>query len=1170
MEIRLILLSALCILPLCSRAQGTYQMANLQVSDCIGTLTDSEAGALPNHYDHNEDYTFTICVPGASSITIQFLTFCTELDYDSLRIFDGADLSAPQLGTTYSGTAGPGTLTSSGNCLTLNFQTDANVTCTGWVANWEAEIDTPILPNLLLPSPTPVCSAQSVVVQFDQPLPCDSLTSGHFAISGPSIPSGISVAATNCLNDSATEALISFPDGLTQSGWYTVTYTGAIIDACGNVWEVETSEVFAITDCPLEVDLTAPSLYVCEGSCETLTAEAIGGDFLNYQYSWSPPLPNTGTVTACPNTTTLYTVTVSDGTGATATDTLTLNVLPVPTIPAQGPFCQQAGPQTLTASPSGGTWTGPGIFSNNFYPDSAGSGLHTLMYVGPNGCPTDIQIQVTPIDAGPPEGTCPGSAPFQLAGQLPLSGGTWTGPNVSPSGIFTPPATPGTFTLTYTANGCSDTRVVEVGTPAANVPDTVCQSEPLFALQGSPNGGFWTGPGVNAGDGTFSAASAGPGDHTLNYILNGCQTSVSIHVKSILVGGNMALCPSQAPLQIPAASPAGGVWTSSGGGITDPILGIFDPGLNGGNYNDTLTYTLDGCTAQRIVYVRQTEIRLQPDTIVFCLEDTVLLLDWDHIMRTPWNGVWTGPGIIDPDFPGEFSALAAGRGIHTLVYTANECVDSMTIIVSESTLASDTTVCRLADPFLLATSEPGGFWIGAGITDGFLGEFDPGVSGAGVFTIQYQTPSGCLDTMMITVEEPAQVEITGLDPTYCYRDSSIELQGTPSGGTWDGPGVSNGFFNPVVAGAGGPWIISYTYGSGSCAQTAFAATEVLTPLEVSLQSTKDSVCAGDFIRLEAQGSGGQILQYDFAWNAGLGGGTQHIVAPDSTLTYQVTLSDGCSDPAVATQSIKVYPAFTLAFVPQDSICAGESGIAVAQASGPNSYVYEWEVEPPVFGDTLRAPTGFGYRVIATDVFTGCQLIGETSIPRFPFVLADALPNPNDTCQVISNPVISWIDRSTGGNMGIWDFGDGTTQPYDPAESPAHTYPGIGSYLTTLIMSYDGHCPDTFQTTVCIMPEQASLWIPTAFSPNGDGENELFHIVSEGITEFEMHIFNQWGREIFYTQDWEFQWDGNNAQGWPIPEGVYVYRMEGRIFDKNSAGRYVELPFQRSGTITVFR
>ena len=62
-----------------------------------------------------------------------------------------------------------------------------------------------------------------------------------------------------------------------------------------------------------------------------------------------------------------------------------------------------------------------------------------------------------------------------------------------------------------------------------------------------------------------------------------------------------------------------------------------------------------------------------------------------------------------------------------------------------------------------------------------------------------------------------------------------------------------------------------------------------------------------------------------------------------------------------------------------------------------------------------------------------------------------------------------------------------------------------------------------------------LYIPNAFSPNGDNINDTYKISSIGVTQFEFSIFNIWGERVFHTNDKNFEWDGKNA-----PTGVYAY------------------------------
>jgi len=88
-----------------------------------------------------------------------------------------------------------------------------------------------------------------------------------------------------------------------------------------------------------------------------------------------------------------------------------------------------------------------------------------------------------------------------------------------------------------------------------------------------------------------------------------------------------------------------------------------------------------------------------------------------------------------------------------------------------------------------------------------------------------------------------------------------------------------------------------------------------------------------------------------------------------------------------------------------------------------------------------------------------------------------------------------------------------------------------------------------------------LYVPSAFSPNGDGRNDFFEVKGAFVPQVEMTIFNRWGQAIFTTNSLEQPWDGY-AKGQAVPEGVYVYRLrlttiEGQVLTRN-------------GSITVIR
>ncbi len=96
----------------------------------------------------------------------------------------------------------------------------------------------------------------------------------------------------------------------------------------------------------------------------------------------------------------------------------------------------------------------------------------------------------------------------------------------------------------------------------------------------------------------------------------------------------------------------------------------------------------------------------------------------------------------------------------------------------------------------------------------------------------------------------------------------------------------------------------------------------------------------------------------------------------------------------------------------------------------------------------------------------------------------------------------------------------------------------------------------------------SFWAPNAFSPNGDGHNEVFYVFADSVNytidanSFELNIFTRTGQLVFRTRDIKAGWDGTmQATGAPMQPGVYIYTIRFKIKDS---------PKFQKGTITLLR
>jgi hypothetical protein len=125
------------------------------VTAASGNFYDS--GLAVANYANDERILTLIQPAGATSITLNFTSFNTELNWDYLFIYDGATTAAPLIGQ-YTGTNSPGVVSSSGGSLLLEFRSDCATTAPGWVANYTSNVSTPpptdnIAPTTLVSTP---------------------------------------------------------------------------------------------------------------------------------------------------------------------------------------------------------------------------------------------------------------------------------------------------------------------------------------------------------------------------------------------------------------------------------------------------------------------------------------------------------------------------------------------------------------------------------------------------------------------------------------------------------------------------------------------------------------------------------------------------------------------------------------------------------------------------------------------------------------------------------------------------------------------------------------------------------------------------------------------------------------------------------------------------------
>ena len=194
-----------------------------------------------------------------------------------------------------------------------------------------------------------------------------------------------------------------------------------------------------------------------------------------------------------------------------------------------------------------------------------------------------------------------------------------------------------------------------------------------------------------------------------------------------------------------------------------------------------------------------------------------------------------------------------------------------------------------------------------------------------------------------------------------------------------------------------------------------------------------------------------------------------------------------------------------------------------------------------YGDSSKICLSAGiYTLDITSIgLNGCKEVFNypNMITVYPKPVADFDWSPELPNTVSDNLVTFYPKNQPSNYTWFWELGANETST---DKNPAKRYDAQGMYPITLVVVTDHNCKDTI-TKVINVKDEFLLFIPNAFTPNGDGINDTFKPKGLGIKNFSLEIYDRWGSLIFQSGDLSKDWDGT-YKGVLIEDGVYVYRI----------------------------
>jgi hypothetical protein len=638
---------------------------------------------------------------------------------------------------------------------------------------------------------------------------------------------------------------------------------------------------------PTATDFTASSTNICQGDAVTFTPTSTA-PILTQFWGFPGGTPNTST---SPNPTITYNApgdydVLLIATTSSGIDTIfkpvfiSVDPLSVVQFPDSSGICEGTLPFMMnTGTPSGGTYSGPGVSGGMFDPSAAGTGSHIIIYtVNSGACSASdtaiYQVDPSPIVNLPPfSDVCETDSAFTLSGGTPV-GGMYSGPGVS-MGVFDPTlAGVGTHQIVYTiagpCPGADTSTITVVANPVVTLAPLgqVCISSSPFMLSGgTPSGGTYSGPGVTGN--MFDPSAAGLGNHIITYeFINstGCagsdQSTITVtNFTAVSFPDSSGICENSASFVLTAGVPTGGVYSGSG-----VIAGnSFDPTLAGVGLHQIIYSVVQGaCSGSDTAFyeVVSAPVVVWSGTTNVCIDQGPITLAG----ALPLGGVYSGSGVtgntFDPDI--------VGVGIHPIVYSyvdSNGCGDSDTAfynvtappVVSISDIGG---ICEGSSSFMLTNGTPsGGSYSGMAVVSG-TSMFDPSLATVGSNVVVYTYSDGVCTAMDTGNVEVVPLPVVALDtfPDVCVGAGTLALSGgQPGGGVYSGPGVSGNSFDPSITGPG-VFTLTYTYtDSLGCSASVSESINVVED-SVSIQNNPSEYCLTDTaVVLVGTPIGGQFI-----------------------------------------------------------------------------------------------------------------------------------------------------------------------------------------------------------------------------------------------------------------------------------------------------------------------
>ncbi len=570
-----------------------------------------------------------------------------------------------------------------------------------------------------------------------------------------------------------------------------------------------------------------------------------------------------------------------------------------------------------------------------------------------------------------------------------------------------------------------------------------------------------------------------------------------------------------------------------------------------GTYTLTVTDKGNGCTSTSLVTV--TEDKSTPtalagtDQVITCTKTFVDL----NGNSNPASGVsygWSGPGITGT-FVGQNLTNVTRTGTFTLKVTkdANGCSASDAVIVTKDVTppsanagAAKTLTCTITQVSLagLGTTGASYSWSGSGIVSGD-NTLSPTVNAPGTYTLTVtNNTNGCVSTSSTLVTEnktPPTVTITNNKDAFCPGDF-VTITATPgyTGYQWfkDGAAIGSSGQNTLKAYEAGTYHVSVVSTSNGCVGESNKKIISASPQPVVTLSSQDepTICSSGSILLQTESINDDIIWYI--------NGT--VIPNIKTNEYTAIRQGAYSVSAANNAGCRDTSNFILVTVDQDFVLD----------LGGDKHICENEIL--TLNSTITDADSYLWSSGATT--PSIDVINEEG--TYTVTVTRGKCEHTDTIEIVLDSLPVW-DLGEDKILCIEEKNYKLTGPTDDFieffwENGTQTNPRPITSAGEYVIILNNKCGTTYDTiNVTTDTCKCYVFVPNAFTPNGDKINSYFQVESICDAPVTINIYNRWGQLIYSGTDTDLGWDGT-FHGEIQPQDTYIYIAEyyDKYFGKN--------------------